>query len=100
MVETSIGKSKLKPGEHQCISVNGKKLSLYYAEGKYYCVDNTCTHAGGPLCEGTAEKFTVTCPWHESVFDYRTGKVLSGPATDSVKTYQVHEKNGELFIDI
>ncbi|HLD60424.1 MAG TPA: non-heme iron oxygenase ferredoxin subunit [Candidatus Bilamarchaeaceae archaeon] len=100
MALVSIGNFSLKPGEHKCLSLNGKKFSLSNIQGKYYCIDNECTHANGPLCEGTLDGSNIICPWHGSIFDHRTGKVLDGPASDPVNTYKVTEKNGELFIEL
>ncbi|MGA8636153.1 MAG: Rieske (2Fe-2S) protein, partial [Candidatus Dormiibacterota bacterium] len=40
-----------------------------------------CTHAGGPLNEGTVEDGEVVCPWHGSRFRLSDGAVLGGPAT-------------------
>ncbi|HSB46883.1 MAG TPA: Rieske (2Fe-2S) protein [Candidatus Bilamarchaeum sp.] len=103
MAEISIGKADLKPGSSKCLSAADRQLSLANIKGKYYCIDNLCTHAEGPLCEGeigTVDDYSVTCPWHGSVFDYRDGKVLNGPARKEVRAYKVTERDGELFIEI
>lgn len=42
----------------------------------------TCTHAGGPLDEGTVEGDTIICPWHGSTFCLTDGVVLRAPATE------------------
>jgi nitrite reductase/ring-hydroxylating ferredoxin subunit len=34
---------------------------------------------GGPLPEGTLQGHVVTCPWHGSQYDVRTGRALRGP---------------------
>ena len=100
VVEISIGKADLKPGERRCVDAGGKKLALANINGKYCCIDNLCTHAGGPLCEGGLDKtgFGLVCPWHGSIFDMRNGKVIHGPAIEPVKFYALKEKGGELFI--
>ncbi len=101
MGEISIGKADLKPGELRCFEANGLKLAVANVSGKYYCSNSTCTHEGGPLCEGSIdEKGALTCPWHGSVFDIRTGKVQNGPAVDAVKVYKVTVRKGELFISV
>jgi 3-phenylpropionate/trans-cinnamate dioxygenase ferredoxin component len=102
MAEASIGKINLKSGEHRCVSAGGKKLSVCNIDGKLYCMDNDCTHEGGPLCEGDIDvkKGCVTCPWHGSVFDCKSGKAITGPATDPVKTYRINVKDGELFVQL
>jgi len=101
MTEVPIGKADMKAGELRCVSAGGKKLTLANVGGKYYCVDNECTHAGGPLCEGKIDgKGSITCPWHGSMFDVKDGKVLQGPAMEMVKSYKVAVKNGELFVSL
>ncbi len=103
MAEVSIGKADLKPGASKLVTVGGKQLSVANINGKYYCIDNLCTHAGGPMNEGEIglmDDYSVTCPWHGSVFDYRDGKVLNGPAREPLRSHKVKEKGGELFIDL
>lgn len=102
MSDVSIGKPDLKPGAMRCVSAGGKVLALANIGGKYYCVENECTHAGGPLCEGSIDekKVGIACQWHGSVFDAKSGKVLNGPAIEPVKSYKVTEKNGELFVSL
>jgi len=101
MGEASIGKADLPPGKLRCASAGGKKLTLANVGGKYYCLQNECTHAGGPLCEGSIGKDGgIVCPWHKSIFGAKDGHVLHGPAIDSAKTYKVTEKKGELFVSL
>ena len=45
-----------------------------------FALKATCTHAGGPLAEGTLKGNTITCPWHGSVFRLSDGAVRHGPA--------------------
>ncbi len=84
----------------KCIAIKGKKLALFNVGGKIYCIDNSCTHAEGPLCEGNLDGSTIECPWHGSKFDITTGKVLEAPATEPVKTYQTKIENGEVFVKV
>jgi glycine betaine catabolism B len=60
------------------VEVDGEKICLANANGKYYAIGNMCTHMGGPLAEGKLEEHVVQCPWHGSRFDIRTGEVV-GP---------------------
>jgi len=49
--------------------------------GEICALANTCTHLGGPLSSrARVGGDTVTCPWHGSRFDLRTGAVVEGPA--------------------
>jgi nitrite reductase/ring-hydroxylating ferredoxin subunit len=83
-----------------CASVDGKKLALFKVKDKIYCIQNECSHIGGPLCSGKLEKTTIECPWHGSQFDVKTGKVKKGPAMKEVKTYKVIVKEGNIYVKI
>ena len=83
-----------------CVSVKGKELALFKIGNKIYCIDNECTHAGGPLCEGELEGKIVTCPWHGAKFDVTNGNVISGPAKKNVKSYKVFVKGKDIFVEI
>jgi len=64
-------------------------VSVFNVAGKFCATQSKCTHRQGPLNEGRRDGSTVTCPWHGSQFNVCTGAVLSGPATDVLKTYRV-----------
>lgn len=83
------------------VSVGGREIALANHEGEFLAVDNSCTHAGGPLGDTKLKpNCQVECPWHNSVFDARTGEVVSGPARKAIKTYQTRVIEGLVFVRI
>ena len=58
------------------ITVQGLEILIAKVEGKFYAVDNICSHLGGDLSAGKLEGTIVTCPKHGSQFDLRNGKVV------------------------
>lgn len=68
--------------------------------GKLYAIANTCSHAGGPLNEGTLDGDVVTCPWHGSRFCVRDGSVRGGPATFANPVFTVQEDAGEVKLNL
>jgi len=63
-----------------------------------FAIANRCPHEGYPLSEGTIGPGCVlTCNWHNWKFDLRSGAALVG--RDPVRTYEVTERGGEIFID-
>jgi nitrite reductase/ring-hydroxylating ferredoxin subunit/uncharacterized membrane protein len=57
-----------------------------------------CTHAGGPLSEGTLHGDTIVCPWHQSAFRLADGAVRHGPATSRQVAYRARISNGQVEI--
>lgn len=45
-----------------------------------YALKETCSHAGGPLSQGTLKDDMIVCPWHFSHFRLADGAVRHGPA--------------------
>jgi nitrite reductase/ring-hydroxylating ferredoxin subunit len=73
--------AELQGDELRQVEVDGVPVLLARTgAGELCALASTCTHLGGPLAEGSREGDTVTCPWHGSRFDLRTGAVLEGPA--------------------
>lgn len=68
-------------GALTAVDVENRKVLLTRVAGKVCALENTCTHAGGPLNEGTVGDGAVVCPWHGSRFRLSDGAVLGGPAT-------------------
>ncbi|MDY3550962.1 DUF2231 domain-containing protein [Gemmata sp. JC717] len=87
---------ELKVGQMKLLHVNGRRVVLARTESGYSAFDDRCPHRGGSLADGVLACGTVTCPWHGSQFDARTGAVTAGPAEQSVQTYHVEEVGGRV----
>ncbi len=87
-------------GSPKCVTVSQRQFALFKVDGMVYCLDNRCTHLGGPLCQGRVAGTVVTCPWHGSRFDVRTGQVVGAPARNDVRSYPVTVDNGRIWADI
>ena len=87
-------------GGAKCVTVNAKPYALFKVAGTVYCLDNRCTHVGGPLCQGALAGSIVTCPLHGSRFDVRTGQVVGPPARTPVRSYPVAVENGTVWADL
>lgn len=63
---------------------SGLALFVAKVDSEVYVIANTCTHAGGPLNEGSwvgKDRCQIQCPWHASRFSVKDGSVHGGPAT-------------------
>ena len=88
----------VKEGHPFCVTANGKALALFRVGNEFFALDNTCPHAGGPLCEGTLKDGLVACPWHGSKFKIETGEVVQGPSKTGVASYPVEVRGNDVFI--
>jgi nitrite reductase/ring-hydroxylating ferredoxin subunit len=70
----------IPPGTMKHAEAGEVELLIVNAGGKFYALNDRCTHMNAPLSRGTLDGYTVTCPLHFSRFDVRTGKKISGPA--------------------
>jgi len=87
-------------GQAMMVEVNGKEIALFNVAGSFHAIDNTCTHVGGPLCEGEVDGIEVTCPWHGAVFDVTTGQVLGPPAPESLARYNVRVEGSDIEVEV
>jgi Rieske Fe-S protein len=71
-------------------------LLYYVSNANYSAVLLKCTHYDNPVFVNNKEVF---CPSHGSKFDY-TGKVLTEPATQSLKSFKVKLDNQTIKINI
>jgi nitrite reductase/ring-hydroxylating ferredoxin subunit len=93
---------ELKEGKGKHVSVNGLEIAIFKIGDKVYAIQQECPHQGGPLAEGDLNGFEVTCPWHQMIYDVRSGKA-SPKAWDkdfSVKTFKVTVVGNDVMVDI
>ena len=82
------------------LEVSDRLLVLIKANGLFYCLDDVCTHDGGPLGEGTLSDGAIACPRHGAKFDVHTGKALTMPATEDTGSHEVKVIGEEVFLRI
>jgi 3-phenylpropionate/trans-cinnamate dioxygenase ferredoxin component len=97
---TKVAKAKDVPAEGAlAVSIGDQRIALFHVGGQYYAIGNTCTHRGGPLCEGEVSGTTVTCPWHGAEFDISTGTNLAPPAPSPVPCYKVRVSGEDIEVE-
>jgi nitrite reductase/ring-hydroxylating ferredoxin subunit/uncharacterized membrane protein len=82
------------------VEVDGTPILLYRRWGIVLAMGAVCSHAGGPLEQGTFEGSCVECPWHQSVFDLRDGSVVHGPATMQEPSFEARVNEGQIEVRI
>ncbi|NIP85989.1 MAG: Rieske 2Fe-2S domain-containing protein [Planctomycetales bacterium] len=69
-----------------------------HVDGQFYCIDDVCTHDGGPLGDGQLESCQIICPRHGARFDVRTGKALSMPATHDTRAHEIRIEGDDILV--
>lgn len=82
------------------LEVEDSVVVLFHVGGRFYCLDDVCTHDGGPLGEGRLCGHAIACPRHGAQFDIRTGNPLTMPATVPTRTHEVKVEGGEVYVRI
>jgi len=90
---------ELPPGTVRELYVEGKAVAVANVDGKFYAINNTCLHRGGPLGNGLLEGKVVTCPWHGWQFDVTNGKLVQNPAV-GVDCYPLEVRGQDIFVDV
>ena len=80
------------------VEADGEVVALFHVEGRFYAIDDVCTHDGGPLAEGELRDHTIACPRHGAKFDIRTGAALSMPAVRATRAHEVKVENGSVWV--
>ena len=63
-----------------------------------FALKETCSHAGGPLSQGSLEGDIITCPWHASAFRLSDGAVRHGPAATRQVTYRARISDDQVEV--
>jgi nitrite reductase/ring-hydroxylating ferredoxin subunit len=92
-------KDEIPAGSIREFQVEGKTLAIANVEGKFFAIDNTCLHRGGPLGSGPLSGKVVTCPWHAWQYDVTNGKVVQNPAA-AVACYGLEVRGEDIWADL
>jgi len=82
------------------VEAEGQSIAIFNLGGRFYAIENTCPHRGGPLSEGMMTGEEVICPWHGSRFNVKTGAVLTPPAPQGVKSFPVRVTGNDVEVEI
>jgi nitrite reductase/ring-hydroxylating ferredoxin subunit len=91
--------AEVPPGHAKQVTVNNRPIAVFNVGGTYYAIDDTCTHRGASLAEGTLQGTEVTCPWHGARFDLISGAPLGPPAPHGVAVFRVQVVGDEIQVE-
>jgi len=84
------------------VEVDDESLVLIHAAGRFYALDDVCTHDGGPLSDGPVfpedPTPSIACPRHGAKFALDTGAALTMPATKATRAHETKVEDGQVFV--
>lgn len=89
----------IAPGAMKQVAIGPRRILLANVGGRFYAVDDTCTHEDASLSRGALRGEWVKCPLHGSRFNVRTGEVTEEPATENLVIYSVRVETGDIWIE-
>jgi chlorite dismutase len=90
--------AEIPDGGSKVVYFRGEQVALFNTGGNIYAVANRCSHANGPLADGEISDNMVTCPYHASQFDLRTGEPHCGPASRPLQRFDVRIEGGNVYL--
>ena len=74
-------------------------IAVFHSDnGRFYALNDTCTHEEASLAEGWIEGDVVECPIHSARFCLRTGEALCLPAMVNAKAHRVEVREDQVWL--
>ena len=89
---------EIPPGGRKPVIVDEVPALILRVGDSFYCIEDTCTHDGGQMTNGPLIDKEIVCPRHGARFDIDTGKALCMPATEPIATFEVHVRDGKIYV--
>ena len=110
--------SDFEDERRKIVSANGRDIVIFRYKDRFYALDNTCLHAGGPVGEGLilgkveailsedkrllGERFSedeihIVCPWHGWEYDIETGR-CAGDGRLRLRRYETIQRGDDIYV--
>lgn len=87
------------PSTCRVVTTDETPILVFNLDGRYYAIENRCTHENAELSDGALEGDEIICPRHGARFSVVTGAVLGPPAYENLRTFPVRVSNGWVEVD-
>ena len=91
---------ELSPGEMKLVDVGDEQVLVLNVGGNIYACDDICSHAYASLSEGDLNGEEVECPLHGSAFNVTTGEVLTPPADENIRVFEVRIDGQDILVGL
>ncbi len=87
-------------GSMKGFTVNGVKVLVANVGGKYYALEDKCSHMGAKLSTGFLMGNIVMCMAHSAQFDVTTGEPLTIEGKGPVKKFEIQVNGDDLEVKL
>jgi|TARA_B110000263_G_scaffold249226_1_gene266197 3-phenylpropionate/trans-cinnamate dioxygenase ferredoxin subunit len=95
----SVGdENMLRPNEVAEIEIEGDSILLCNSEGRYYAIQNLCTHDNAPLGLGRLIGWEIECSRHGAKFNVTNGDESSDWMLQSLVTFPLRIRDGKIEV--
>ena len=92
---------ELQSGCMKKVTIDGKEIVVTNVNDNFFACDDTCTHSGASLSEGTLDDHKIICGWHGAQFDCTTGNLAKFPAKiNDLRSYTIITESNNIFIEV
>lgn len=92
-------RGEIKENSGKELYINGSRIALFNANGKYYAIEALCRHQDGSLAPGKIDGEVVECPLHSWHYNIKTGELLDYLEGVKLTTYNVDVRGDGIYID-
>jgi 3-phenylpropionate/trans-cinnamate dioxygenase ferredoxin component len=89
----------IPPGKFVKVAVDRRPYLIANVDGRYYAVEDNCSHEDYPLSYGCLDGDRIKCSLHGSRFSLATGEPVDEPADTPIRTYRCVVSGGQVWID-
>jgi 3-phenylpropionate/trans-cinnamate dioxygenase ferredoxin subunit len=82
------------PGTVRTLEIGGTPIAVFNLSGRYYAIEDICSHEAETLSGGEVAGEEIICPRHGAHFSILTGAARSPPAYEPVATFPVRVEDG------
>jgi naphthalene 1,2-dioxygenase system ferredoxin subunit len=81
-------------------TIRGVPVAVYQVGGAWFATLDECTHGQARLSDGYLDGFLIECPFHQGLFDVRTGEAVGPPCTQPLPTIAVRREGDDLLVSL
>ena len=85
------GTDEIAPGKFLKVVVDNQAYIVANVDGRFYAVEDNCSHEDYPLSYGCLDGDRIKCSLHGSRFSLKTG--------EPIRTYRLVVSEGRIWID-